>query len=301
VAYHYEVTVVHTDGRRHAKPYASDQPLRPGDVIVVEGRDWLIEQADEPSDGGGAGKAIAKPARYRLRLRHPDGREETGAFRRFRADRPRLGHAFTTLEEGRPISWEVVAEQLAVDDDGNPFLDLVAERDYAEYDELPDHELEHVLAREESELPASAVAMLAQAQQTGQQVELAALEPGEEPDWDEAGRYVDALVFDEIEDDLLEMCGVDTREPRHETWLDTVKQRLTADLAQFREAIEAGSGSIEVWEFREGRIFATVGSMEDEYDPDHPHGWMCRLLDSSALGAAGFVRVRKAELSQLEP
>jgi hypothetical protein len=26
------------------------------------------------------------------------------------------------------------------------------------------------------------------------------------------------------------------------------------------------------------------------------HGWMCRLVDAEVLGAAGFERVRKAEL-----
>jgi hypothetical protein len=300
VAIHYQVTVVHPGGRRHSKAYASEEPLRPGDAIVIEGRDWLIESVEDPPDGD-VRQAVAKPARYRLRLRHPDGREELGAFRRFRPDRPRHGHAFTTLEEGRPISWEVVDEQLAFDEQGEPFLDLVAERDYAEYEQLPNHELEHIMARRETELPAGAAATLAQAQQSGLQVELAALEPGEEPDWDEAGRYIDALILDEVEDDLLEMCGVDTRESRNDSWLSTVKERLSADLAQFREGVENGTGSIEVWEFREGRIFASVGSMDDEFDPDHPHGWMCRLLDSSALGAAGFERVRKAELSQLEP
>ena len=31
-------------------------------------------------------------------------------------------------------------------------------------------------------------------------------------------------------------------------------------------------------------------------DPYSGHGWMCRLVDASALAAAGFERVRKAEL-----
>lgn len=298
MAIHYQVTVVHPGGRRHEKPYASEQPLRPGDTIVIEGRDWLVETVEEPEDG--ASTAVAKPARYRLRLRYPDGREEVGAFRRFRPDRPRLGHAFTTTEEGQPISWEVVGEELAFDEQGEPFLDLVAERDYGEYDQLPNHELEHIIARQESGV-SGALATLTQAQQAGLQVELAALEPGEEPDWDEASRYLDALTIDEVEDDLAEMSGVDRREPRNEGWLSIVKARLASDLEQFREAVSGSNGSVEVWEYREGRIYATVGRMDDEFDPDHPHGWMCRLLDSGVLGAAGFERVRKAELSQLEP
>ena len=35
---------------------------------------------------------------------------------------------------------------------------------------------------------------------------------------------------------------------------------------------------------------------EFEADPDSGHGWMTRLVDVSALGAAGFSRVRKAEV-----
>src|SRR5437762_1570900 len=77
-------------------------------------------------------RAFAKPARYRLRLRHPDGREELGAMRRFRPDSPRLGHTLTTLEDGHPISWQVLGEQLARDEEGEPYLDLLGERDYAE-------------------------------------------------------------------------------------------------------------------------------------------------------------------------
>jgi hypothetical protein len=301
VAVHYEVTVVHPGGRRHVKPYASEQPLAAGDVIVIEGRDWLVESVEDAPDGEGRRAAVAKTARYRLRLRYPDGHEEVGAFRRFRPDRPQLGHAFTTYEEGQPVSWEVVDEQIAWDDQGEPFVDLVAERDYGEYDQLPNHELEHTLARQEAELPAGAVAALMQAQQSGLQVELAALEPGEEPDWDEAARYVDALTLVEIEDDLLEMCGVDTRQSSQDSWLGTVKARLSSDLEQFRADIESPDGSIEEWDFRDGRIFASVGSMDDEFNPDHPHGWMCRLIDSETLQAAGFERIRKAELSQLEP
>ena len=70
-------------------------------------------------------RAIGVPARYRLRLRHPDGREELGGFRRFRPDAPGLGHSFTTLEHGEPVSWEVAEQQLERDDEGEPYLELV--------------------------------------------------------------------------------------------------------------------------------------------------------------------------------
>jgi hypothetical protein len=236
-------------------------------------------------------------ARYRLRLRHPDGREELGAFRRHRPGAPRLGHAFTTLEHGQPIGWEVVDSRLAHDEDGVPFVDLVAERFVSEVEQPPDHELEHTLARRvEEELPAAAAATLARAERTGLAVELVALEPGEEPDWQAAQSFIDALVLPEIEDDLIEMCGVETETDPRETWLETVQQRLTEDLGKFRADVEGDHDQIEEWSFRGGRVFASVGREEDESDPDSGHGWMCRLADAEALGAAGFERVRKAEL-----
>jgi hypothetical protein len=43
-------------------------------------------------------------------------------------------------------------------------------------------------------------------------------------------------------------------------------------------------------------VFASIGRVDDEADPDAGHGWMCRLVDASALGTAGFSRVRKAQL-----
>jgi hypothetical protein len=107
---------------------------------------------------------------------------------------------------------------------------------------------------------------------------------------------VDALVLEEIEDDLLELCGVEPGSDPHDTWLDTVKTRLRADLASFRADVEGDHVEIEGWEYLEGRIFASVGTFEDEADPDSGHGWMCRLLDAEVLGAAGFSRVRKTEL-----
>ena len=110
---------------------------------------------------------------------------------------------------------------------------------------------------------------------------------------------MDAVILEEIEDDLLELCGVNPgRDPR-ETWLDTVKERLRADLDSFRADVERNHDEIEEWDFLDGRIFAAVGTFDDEADPNSGYGWLCRLVDVSALGAAGFRRVRKAEL-QLE-
>jgi hypothetical protein len=293
----YEVVTRSPSGKERAHPYVSDEPIVPGVVLRLDGRFWLVESV-EPAGEELAGRAIAKPGRYRLHLRHPDGREELGAFRRFRPGSPRLGHSFTTLEDGSPISWEIVDEQLARDDQGEPFLDLIAERDYAEAEgDLPDHELEHALdAQLDEGLPPQAEAAIAQAAEQGLNIELGALEPGEAPDWDEALRYIEALILEEIEDDLIERCGVDPDHDPRETWLDTIKERLRTDLQCFRADVDGDHDEIEEWEFRGGRIFATVGTYEDEFDPNSGHGWMCRLIDSGVLGIAGFERVRKYEL-----
>jgi hypothetical protein len=293
--YHYELATVNRAGAARVHEYASDDPLRAGDIVRLRGRFWLLESI-EPAEAGRA-RAVAKPARYRVRLRHPDGREESGAVRRYRAGAPRLGHALVTVEDGGPVSWQIVDERLDADDEGEPYLDLIAERDFAEFEEVPDHELEHTLAaRDEESLPDAAVAMLARAEREGLAVELVALEPGEEPGWEEAERFLDALILEEIEDDLLELCGVDPDRSPRDTWLSTVKERLQADLAAFRVDVEGSHEQIEEWSYRDGRILASVGSLEDEADPDSGHGWMCRLVDSSVLGAAGFERVRKVEL-----
>lgn len=290
----YELVTIARDGKQRVATYASAEELSPGDVVRFKGRDWLLERIED----GEPPRAIGKPARYRLRLVYPDGREELGAFRRYRPDGPRLGHAFTTLEDGHPISWQVSDERLALDDDNEPYLDLVARRDFAEVEEdLPDHELEHVLAWQQAGFPEGAIGTLREAGERGLSVELVALEAGEAPDWEAAERYIDALIFEEIEDDLFELCGVDPDKDARETWLPTVKERLREDRRSFRADIEGDHDEIEEWEYRDGRVFTSVGREEDEADPLKGHGWMCRLLDASALGAAGFDRVRKAEIS----
>jgi hypothetical protein len=290
----YELVTIARDGKQRVASYASEDPLERGSVVRFKGRDWLVERLEE----GGPPRAIAKLARYRLRLVHSDGREELGAFRRYRPDGPMLGHAFTTLEDGNPISWSVLDERLASDDAGEPYLDLVAERDFGEAEgDLPNHELEHIMASESAGFPEGAIARLREAAESGLSVELVALEAGEAPDWAGAERYTEALILEEIEDDLLELCGVDPDSDPRETWLDTVKARLDEDRENFRADIEGEQDEIEEWEYRDGRVFASVGREEDEADPLKGHGWMCRLLDASSLGAAGFERVRKAEIS----
>ena len=280
----YQLVHVNRLGHELVHPYSSETELAEGDLVHVEGRDWLVDAIEGE-------RVRLEPARYQLVLRHPDGHVEAGAFRRYRADAPRVGHTFSTVVGGGPASWQVADERLQRDEQGKPYLELTAERDYSEAEDptaLPEHELEH--AQEE------AVDTLAQAQAAGQLVELVALEPGEAPDWAEAERYVDALTFDEIEDDLFVRCGVDTGRDPQDTWLETVKARLHEDLRSFRTDIESNHDQVEEWDFRDGRVFASIGSFDDQSKPDSGHGWLSRLVDSSASAAAGFTRVRKAQL-----
>jgi hypothetical protein len=296
VASRYQLATLTGAGNERARPYAADDELRPGDVVYLDGRHWLVTEVD-PADDTWPVRAVARPARYRLLLRYPDGHDELGAFRRYRPDAPDLGHTFTTLEDGLPVGWQVVDKRLAYDAEGQPFLELRAERDYSEVEELPDHELEHAIASRGWDLPEAAAATFSRAEESGLAVELVALEEGEEPDWEGARRYIDALILDEIEDDLLELCGVNPGADPRETWLETVKQRLREDLELFRGDVEGDHDEIEEWDFRGGRVLVSVGSFDDEANPASGHGWMSRLTDSGALTAAGFSRVRKAELA----
>jgi hypothetical protein len=293
-SYDYDVVAHHRNGREHVVPYVSEDPLEVGAVLRLEGRYWLIESIN-------GARAVARPARYRLTLRHPDGREEVGAFRRFRPGSPRLGHSLATIEDGQAVNWQVVDQRLARDENGEPYVELIAERDFSEVEELSDHELEHAFARrEEEELPEAAAATFARAEAVGLSVELVALEPGEEPDWEEAERYIDALILEEIEDDLFELCGVDVGRDPQDTWLSKVKERLLEDLQSFRVDVEGDQDEIEEWSFRGARIFASIGSPNDEANPLSGHGWLSRLVDSSASAAAGFQRIQKARLELLE-
>lgn len=287
----YTIDLVGRSGAVRHHSYTDDDGLSPGSVIRVEGRDLLVQRIEPGNDGQ---RLIVAPARYRMVLRHPDGREEAGALRRYRSDRPTVGHAFATLNEGRPVTWVVGDERLAQDDHGEPYLELIAERDYEEYEQLPDQELEHALVLD-GDMPPEAAAVLGNAARAGLSVELVALEPGEEPEWGAASRYINALVIKEVDADLIDMCGVDRRQPQG-TWLGAVKERLSEDLESIRADIEREHDQITEWDYRDGRVFAAMGTIEQESDPLSGHGWMCRLVDSGALAAAGFARVRKAEL-----
>jgi hypothetical protein len=287
----YELVTRSRDGNEHVTPdFVSEQQLTAGDLVSLRGTRWIVDRVDD--DGSEPHRAVAEPARYRLVLRHEGGSEEAGAFRRFRANGPVLGHAFTTLEDGEPVSWQVTEERLARDEAGAPYVEFVAERDFGEQEDLPNHELEHLAEPDPADLAGSAVT---QAQAAGLQAELVALEPGAEPDWDEAGRYIASLTLDELGDDVLELCGVDFARPR-DTWAATARERLQEDLERFRADVEGDRDEIEEWDSGGSRILASVGRWEDEAAEHTGHGWMSRLVDASALGAAGFRRVRKVEI-----
>jgi hypothetical protein len=285
LAISYTIVTHDRSGRERVHLFRGDDALAPGSVVPIGGRYWLVERIEQA-------RVQTQPARYRLTLRHPDGRQEAGAFRRFRTDAPTPGHQLTTLTDGAPISWVVVENRLAYDVAGEPFLESIAERDYSEAESLPDHELEHALERERDDTNPAAAALM-RAESAGLAIELVGLEAGQAADWNGARSYLDSLILEEIEDDLLEQCGVDARHDPQHTWLDTVKQRLRDDLDSFRAGVEDRHGEIEVWVFRGGRTFAAVGRFDDDSNPFSGYGWICRLVDAGVLQAGGFKRVRK--------
>jgi hypothetical protein len=288
LAVSYDIVTHDRIGRERVHPYTSEDVLAPGSVVLVEGRYWLVERIDEA-------RVQTHPARYRLTLRHPDGRQEPGAFRRFRADAPVAGHQLTTLADGVPVSWVVVEDRVLYDEAGEPFLESIAERDYSETESLPDHQLEHALDQERDGPNATAAALM-RAESAGRAIELVGLEAGQAADWNAARKYLDSLILEEIEDDLLEQCGVDARHDPQQTWLDTVKRRLRDDLDSFRAGVDDGDGEIEAWVFHGGKTFAAIGRFDDDSNPFSGYGWMCRLVDAGVLQAGGFKRVRRPTL-----
>jgi hypothetical protein len=288
-ALRYEL-VLEADGWERRREWTAERPLASGDLLLVGGRYWLVDRVESPA-GGQLPRAVAMPARYRLSLRHPDGRIEAGALRRLRASAPRLGHAFATTVDGEPVSWQVVDERLAHDERGRAYLELVAARDFGELETLPDHELEHMLEHGVEEGAAPAGAMRA-----GGASELVALPAGEEPSWDDAAAAIESLTLDELGADVLELCGVDPDTDAPARWLELVQRRLRDDLERFRADIEDDRDEIQEWDVDGTRVFVSTGDWSDEANANSGHGWMCRLVDSGILAAAGFRRVRRTEL-----
>jgi len=288
----YELTLVSPHGSR-TEQFRSERPLGPGEVIDLRGRTWLVDRQEEGNADGR--RLVAFPARYRVVLQHEDGREEFGAVRRVGEGAPGLGHAFTTMLDGGPVTWQVIEQRLARDGDGQPLLELVAERDFSEVEGLPDHDLEHRRSRSE-ELSAAAEATLDRAASQGLLLELVGLDEGRAPDWEAAAHFIDSLIFEEVAEGLLELAGIRAGDLPPDRELELLKERLHEDLDRFRADVETDRDQIEEWDLHGLRIFASTGTWEDQFDPDHGHGWMVRLVDSGALGAAGFQRIRKTEL-----
>ena len=125
VPHAYDIVVVNRAGLRRTIAHTSEELLEQGEVIRLDGRFWIVaevgsgaitQQVEGPDDHHHVAEhAVAKPARYRIRMRHPVGQEEVGVFRRFRTDAPRLGHAFATFEDGSPESWEIVEEHVTAE------------------------------------------------------------------------------------------------------------------------------------------------------------------------------------------
>jgi hypothetical protein len=152
--------------------------------------------------------------------------------------------------------------------------------------------LEHALDQDGDDTGVAGT-ILAGATEAGLAIELVGLDSGEAPDWDEATSYLESLILEELEDDLIEQCGVDTRHVPQVAWLALVKQRLRGDLSSLRADIEGPHDEIEEWDYHGGRIFAAAGKFDDDSSPLSGYGWLCRLVDASVLQAGGFYRVRK--------
>jgi hypothetical protein len=123
----YEVLTRLPSGKERVQTYESDDPLSRRRVAAR--RSFLLVEHRGTTGGRGAA-CVREAARYRIRLRHPDDREELGAVRRIQPGRRGSVTHSLQLERGRPVSWRVVDEQLDATRAASRF-DLRAERDYA--------------------------------------------------------------------------------------------------------------------------------------------------------------------------
>ena len=295
--FHYLVVTRRRTGKERMHEFASEAQLEPGDVLRLDGRYWLVASIEAGQDA--PARAVAVPARYRLRLRHPDGREELGGLAPLPA-RSSPGSAIRSRlsKTGSPSLGRSSIKQLEQDEQGEPYLGFIAERDFAEVEALPSHSA-RAHARPQpggTSFPPSAQAAFERAEQTGLSIKSSHSSPARSL----IGRQPSASSRCSCSRRSRTTCSsfagsTRTRIPRG-TWLETVKSRLRSDLAQFRADVERDEDQIEQWSFRDGRMFASIGSPDDEADPLSGHGWMCRLVDAGVLTAAGFERVRKSEL-----
>ena len=170
------------------------------------------------------------------------------------------------------MSWQVVDERLA-DDHGEPYLDLIAERDYSE-----------LRTRRAARARAGARARAQEARRGAARAPpRRGGGPGRRAGRARGGRgarlgrgrgATSTRWSSRRSRTTCSSSAASTRPRRRETWLDTVKARLRATWSDSGTTSRADHDQIEEWEFRDGRIFAAVGSIEDEADPDRGHGWM---------------------------
>ena len=291
MAVEYQLVHVNRLGHELTHAYSSETELAEGDLLRVEGRDWLV---DGHRGRARTARARALPARAAPSGRAHGGRRLPPLPARRAADRPQLQHGRRRRARSAGRSPTSASQR---DEQGKPYLELTAERDYSEAEDapdLPEHELEHALARDDGRGRRRA---RRGPRQSGQLVELVALEPGEAPDWAEAERYIDALVIEEIEDDLLVLCGVDPDNDPRDGWLDTVKARLREDLRRFRDGHrerprpDRGVGLPRRPRLRLDRQLRRPGEPGSRPRLAEPAGRRRRQLY-----AAGFSRVRQAQL-----
>ena len=197
----YDVVVVHRTGKEHVHRYTTEEPLEPGDVVRLEGRHWLSSASRATARRRspraiGCGFAIRTAARTSGRSAASDPTRRGSATRSppSRTGARSAGRSSTAAGPRR--------ERRAV-----PRPRRGARLRRRRSDAARPRARAHARPRSEDELPEGAEATLARAADEGLSVELVALEPGEEPDWEAAERFIDALVLEEIEDDLIEQCG----------------------------------------------------------------------------------------------
>ena len=229
----------------------------------------------------GVERAAAKPGALST-LARPSGRPPRGG--RVPSLRPGFAPARSRLHDRRstaqPISWAVVDERFARDDDGEPssssWRSATSPRTRGI---VPDHELEHTLARRaEEELPEEATSLLDRADRLGQSVELVALEPGEAPDWDAGPSASSTRSSSRRSRTTCWSSAVSTRTPtrarRGSPRCRTGFARTSGSSAPTSRTISTRSRSGTSAAVECSRRSVTLGRQSD---PGSGYGWMCRL------------------------
>ena len=183
----YEVVTSISREKERVRRYSSDDPLAPGER-APDG--WPLLARSRASKGRearpGLPRVLAKPARYRLRLRHPDGHEELGAMRRLRSGSPDgwVTHSRRSRKDSRSAGrWST--SSLSATSAASRFSTYVAERDYAEAEGSSPtmSSSTRSTVRRRGGCRRTPTRRSQRLPREGLDVELVALDPGEEPDW----------------------------------------------------------------------------------------------------------------------